>query len=80
MRVLAGLTLATVLFSDAANVDKPVLRSGAGIPMRMLLIGLPGTIALGFLCGWLLGVTFFHNNRRLFRVAFGYRNQNLVAP
>ena len=54
MRVLADLTLATVLFSDAANADKSALRFGTGIPMRMLLIGLPGTIALGFLCGWLI--------------------------
>jgi NhaP-type Na+/H+ or K+/H+ antiporter len=54
MRVLADLTLAMVLFCDAANVDKSVLRSGTRVPMMMLLIGLPGVIALGYLCGWLI--------------------------
>ena len=54
MRVLADLTLAMVLFCDAANADKSVLKSGTGIPTRMLLVGLPGVIALGYLCGWLI--------------------------
>ena len=54
MRVLADLTLAMVLFCDAANADKSVLKSGTGVPTRMLLVGLPGVIALGYLCGWLI--------------------------
>ena len=54
MRVLADFTLAMVLFCDAANADKSVLKSGTGIPTRMLLVGLPGVIALGYLCGWLI--------------------------
>jgi NhaP-type Na+/H+ or K+/H+ antiporter len=54
MRVLADLTLAMVLFCDAANADKSILQSGTGVPTRMLLIGLPGVIALGYLCGWLI--------------------------
>jgi NhaP-type Na+/H+ or K+/H+ antiporter len=43
-----------VLFCDAANADKSVLQNGTGVPMRMLLVGLPGVIALGYLCGWLM--------------------------
>ncbi len=48
MRVLADLTLALVLFIDAANADLGVLRKQFKIPSRMLLIGLPGVILLGF--------------------------------
>jgi len=54
MRVLADLTLAMLLFGEAANVDKSVLKHGTRVPIRMLLIGLPGVIALGWLCGWLI--------------------------
>jgi len=54
LRVLADLTLALVLFIDAANADVSVLRANIVIPRRMLFIGLPATIALGVFCGWLL--------------------------
>lgn len=54
MRVLADLTLAMILFCDAANADKSVLKHGTGVPMRMLLVGLPGVIALGTLFGWMI--------------------------
>ena len=47
LRVVADLTLALVLFIDAANADLSILRSHAKIPRRMLLIGLPLCIALG---------------------------------
>lgn len=54
MRVIADVTLALVLFVDAANADLRVLKSYAGIPARMLLIGLPLCIALGgALGGWI---------------------------
>jgi len=45
---LADLTLALFLFIDAAGADLPTLRKRYAIPARMLLLGLPGTIALGF--------------------------------
>jgi NhaP-type Na+/H+ or K+/H+ antiporter len=51
LRVVADLTLALVLFIDAANADLNVLRSHAKIPRRMLLIGLPLCIALGAATG-----------------------------
>ena len=54
LRVLADLTLALVLFIDAANADKSVLKRHAAIPLRMLLFGLPMTIALGVGVGMLL--------------------------
>jgi NhaP-type Na+/H+ or K+/H+ antiporter len=53
-RVFADLTLALVLFLDAANADLSVLKRQLQIPSRMLLLGLPGAIALGFGCAVLL--------------------------
>ncbi|MCA8878538.1 MAG: cation:proton antiporter [Rhodobacteraceae bacterium] len=54
LRLLAELTLAIVLFTDAANADLGRLRRAAGLPERLLLIGLPLTILLGFGVAWLL--------------------------
>ena len=48
IRTLAELTLALVLFTDAAGADLPVLRKTEALPTRLLLIGLPMTIVLGF--------------------------------
>ena len=48
---LAEITLALILFSDAANADLSVLKKSYRIPQRLLLIGLPLTILLGFLIG-----------------------------
>src|SRR5260370_34404224 len=49
LRLLAEMTLAMVLFTDAANADFGVVRRNLGLPERLLLIGLPLTILLGFL-------------------------------
>ena len=49
LRTLAELTLAMVLFTDAANADFDIVRRNIGIPERLLLIGLPLTIIFGFL-------------------------------
>ncbi len=54
LRLLAELTLALVLFTDAANADLGVLKQFVKIPQRMLLIGLPLTILLGFGVGALM--------------------------
>jgi NhaP-type Na+/H+ or K+/H+ antiporter len=54
VRSLAEVTLAMVLFTDAASADVAVLKKTSGIPARLLLIGLPLTIALGFGVGALL--------------------------
>ena len=48
MRVLAELTLAIVLFTDAANANLTVLRANNWLPLRLLSIGLP----LCLLAGW----------------------------
>jgi len=54
IRSLAEVTLALVLFTDAASADMGVLKKTAGLPARLLLIGLPLTILLGFGVGVLL--------------------------
>ena len=54
IRSLAEVTLAMVLFTDAAGANMSVLKKTAGIPARLLLIGLPLTILLGFGVGVLL--------------------------
>ena len=54
IRSLAEVTLAMVLFTDAAGADMSVLKKTAGLPARLLLIGLPLTILLGFGVGVLL--------------------------
>src|SRR3954453_1922144 len=54
VRTLAEATLALVLFSDAARVDLRKLRSEPTLPVRLLAVGLPLTIAAGALVGvWL---------------------------
>jgi NhaP-type Na+/H+ or K+/H+ antiporter len=54
LKMLAELTLALVLFTDAANADLSILKSAARLPVRLLLVGLPLTIALGMGAGALL--------------------------
>jgi sodium/hydrogen antiporter len=49
LRVLAELTLAMVLFTDAANADFGFVKRNLGLPERLLMVGLPLTIVLGFL-------------------------------
>ena len=48
-RALAEATLALVLFSDASRIDLGALRREVSVPVRLLGIGLPLTIALGAL-------------------------------
>ena len=61
LSTLAELTLALVLFTDAANANLGELKHSFRIPQRLLLIGLPLTILLGFGTGVLLfdGMTLF---------------------
>ena len=54
MHVLAELTLIVVLFGDAARIDFSALRQEVGLPVRLLGIGLPLTIALGTVVAKLL--------------------------
>jgi NhaP-type Na+/H+ or K+/H+ antiporter len=47
VRSLAELTLTLVLFADASRIDLGALRRTVDVPVRLLGIGLPLTIALG---------------------------------
>jgi sodium/hydrogen antiporter len=49
VQALAEATLALVLFSDASRLDLGKLRRDASVPLRLLGIGLPLTIAFGAL-------------------------------
>ncbi|SHH94200.1 cation:proton antiporter [Ferrimonas marina] len=54
LKLLTDLTLALILFTDAANADLTTLRRRFTLPLRMLLLGLPGVILLGFVLAlWL---------------------------
>ena len=46
VRRLAEGTLAVVLFSDASRINLQALRREAAVPIRLLGVGLPLTIAL----------------------------------
>jgi NhaP-type Na+/H+ or K+/H+ antiporter len=54
LKRLAEFTLALVLFADSANANLGVLRTVERIPVRLLLVGLPLTIAAGFGTGYLI--------------------------
>ena len=54
LEVLAEITLAVVLFTDATRIDLGVVRTDGKIPGRMLAIGMPLTIGAGALVGALL--------------------------
>jgi NhaP-type Na+/H+ or K+/H+ antiporter len=54
LKTLVELTLALVLFADSARTNLKLLPRIESISARLLLIGLPLTIALGFGLGYLL--------------------------
>ena len=54
VRVLAEVTLVFVLFVDAMSIDLRRLRRSAGIPGRMLLLGLPLAVIFGTAAGSLI--------------------------
>lgn len=49
VQLLASIALATVLFGDATRVQLSTLKSNAATPIRLLTIGLLGTMLLGML-------------------------------
>ncbi len=56
VKLLAEATLALVLFGDASRIDLRALRDEVSIPARLLGIGLPLTLLVGFVVGlFLLG-------------------------
>jgi NhaP-type Na+/H+ or K+/H+ antiporter len=51
LEAVTNATLVLVLFGDASQIDVPTLRRGVVVPVRLLAIGLPLTIALGLVAG-----------------------------
>jgi NhaP-type Na+/H+ or K+/H+ antiporter len=58
IHVVAELTLILVLFTDAARIDLNQVRRDHNLPLRMLTIGLPLTIAAGMLLAVLMFPSF----------------------
>jgi len=54
VHVIAEVTLILVLFTDAARINLKQLWSDHDIPMRLLLVGMPLTIAAGALVAWVI--------------------------
>jgi len=55
LRVLVELALSILLFADATEISARWLRSSGRLPLRMLALGFPLTVATGFAAGyWLL--------------------------
>jgi sodium/hydrogen antiporter len=52
VRVMAEITLVLILFIDASLIDLPALIRSRGLPLRLLLVGLPLTMGLGILLAW----------------------------
>ena len=59
VHILATITLVLVLFTDASRIDLKLLCREHNLPVRLLGIGLPLTVAMGTLCAVLLlgGIT-----------------------
>ena len=51
IHLIAEITLILVLFTDAARIDLGQVRRDHNLPVRMLMVGLPLTIAAGTLVG-----------------------------
>jgi NhaP-type Na+/H+ or K+/H+ antiporter len=54
IRVITEITLVLILFVDASLIDLPALFQSRGLPIRLLLIGLPLTMIFGILLAWAL--------------------------
>jgi NhaP-type Na+/H+ or K+/H+ antiporter len=54
MRLLVEMTLALLLFSDAARINSRRLVRESGFPIRLLTLALPMTIVMGTLVAWLM--------------------------
>ena len=53
-QIIAELALALVLFADASKTNLSVLKQNSGIPIRLLLIGLPLCIVFGMIAGFMI--------------------------
>jgi NhaP-type Na+/H+ or K+/H+ antiporter len=54
VRIVTGLTLALLLFSDASSIKLGALRRDASAVTRLLFVALPLAVVFGAVSGWLL--------------------------
>jgi NhaP-type Na+/H+ or K+/H+ antiporter len=54
VRILVELALSILLFADATEISAKWLRSAGRLPLRMLALGFPLTVATGFATGYFL--------------------------
>ena len=54
VRILVELALSILLFADATEITARWLRSAGRLPLRMLALGFPLTVATGFAAGYFL--------------------------
>ena len=54
VRILVELALSILLFADATEITARWLRSAGRLPLRMLALGFPLTVAAGFAAGYFL--------------------------
>ena len=54
VRTLVELALSILLFADATEISAKWLRSAGRLPLRMLALGFPLTVATGFATGYVL--------------------------
>ena len=54
IKVVAELTLALILFHDAAQVRPRQIQADRGLVLRLLLVGLPLTVLIGFLAAFVV--------------------------
>ena len=54
IKVVAELTLALILFHDAAQVRPRQIEADRGLVLRLLLVGLPLTVLIGFLAAFVV--------------------------
>jgi sodium/hydrogen antiporter len=54
VRVMMEIALVLILFIDASLINLPELLQTRGLPLRLLLVGLPLTMGLGLLLAWML--------------------------
>ena len=80
LKGIAEAALAMVLFTSAAQADLHVIRRTIGLPQRLLLIGLPLTIVLGFLAAVVLFPTLHFFTAALLATLLAPTDAALGAP
>ena len=63
VRTLVELALSILLFADATEISARWLRSSGRLPLRMLALGFPLTVGIGFAAYGIFCLLTFHRRR-----------------